>query len=270
MAPLGLLRFDGANHTDRRRTRRWHYRRGAHVNVTKHKPTLLLAALCAAPILSGCVGRDDPAASAAVEQPAGITDQGAVRVEDAAPAAETESPVPASVTPTAPGSPAPGGVAELPNRGWAVGNAGTVRFSVQNGGLVLDGVSPRSGWSEWVEDRGPEDIEVAFFRDNVEWRFVAELEFNGVKVETRQTTTGAQPGTYRVADVGEVEFRVDGGALTLVDVREQAGSTARVDEHDLDEIDVEFYGDNSRHRFAVDLDDGRIEVVVDQEAFARP
>ena len=182
-------------------------------------------------------------------QGGGSTAQGAVRVDDPDDGGETS---------TAPGTAAQSGT-------WTVGDAGEVEFGVENGALSLVEVRPSPGWTERLEERGSDEIEVDFFRDNVEWQFTADTDAGGLDVDTDQTINGAQAGVYRVGDAGEVEFRPEGGALALGDVSENPGWTSRVVEQSPEEIEVDFGRGNARQQFTAELDDGQLQVSVDQQ-----
>jgi hypothetical protein len=71
----------------------------------------------------------------------------------------------------------------------------------------------------------------------------------------------AQPGRWAVADAGFVEFDLTDGGLVLIDVTAADGWTARVDEEDADEIEVDFVQGSISHEIEIELDD-RLEVDV--------
>lgn len=76
---------------------------------------------------------------------------------------------------------------------------------------------------------------------------------------------GADPGRWAVGDSGWIEFdRTDDG-LVLLDVREASGWTARVDEEDADELEVEFRSGNVTRTIEVEIDDGRLEIDIDTD-----
>ncbi len=86
-----------------------------------------------------------------------------------------------------------------------------------------------------------------------------------MEIELKQDIEPAQAGTYQLGDAGEVEFQFDGSALTLVDVRTQEGWNAVVDEEASDEIEVDFMFGNVEWEFEAEVDDGELEVEIDQK-----
>jgi hypothetical protein len=75
-----------------------------------------------------------------------------------------------------------------------------------------------------------------------------------------QHPVAAEPGRWAVGDSGWVEFELTDDGLRLVEVTEADGWTARVDEDDRDEIEVEFRRGDVDRDFEVELDDGVLEV----------
>jgi hypothetical protein len=66
-----------------------------------------------------------------------------------------------------------------------------------------------------------------------------------------------------VADAGFVEFDLTDAGLVLIDVTAADGWTARVDEEDADEIEVDFVQGSISHEIEIELDDGRVELEID-------
>lgn len=75
-----------------------------------------------------------------------------------------------------------------------------------------------------------------------------------------QHPVAAEPGRWAVGDSGWVEFELTDDGLRLVEVTEAEGWTARVDEDDRDEIEVEFRQGNVDRDLEVEWDDGVLEV----------
>ncbi len=78
---------------------------------------------------------------------------------------------------------------------------------------------PNQGWKAEVEERSADEIEVAFLREDEEWRFDAEVDDGRPAVETGQKLRDAEGGTYRLGDVGAVEIRQQGDGISLVHTR---------------------------------------------------
>jgi hypothetical protein len=81
--------------------------------------------------------------------------------------------------------------------------------------------------------------------------------------------TGAPDGgsvqTVEAGEAGEVDIRViDRRQLELVDVREAAGWTHRIDAEERDEIEIDFRHDDGRRvELETEIEDGRLKVEVD-------
>ncbi len=56
-------------------------------------------------------------------------------------------------------------------------------------------------------------------------------------------------GVWEVGDAGEVEFRFENGALTLVDARPNSEWNVEIDEQSADEIEVDFVGGDTEWEF---------------------
>ncbi len=160
---------------------------------------------------------------------------------------------------------AAGESAEVRDGVWAVGDAGEVEFSFENGALELIDARPNEGWSVEIDEQSPDEIEVDFESGNVEWEMEIEVEGNQAEIEIDQDIDPAEPGTYEVGDAGEVEFQSGAEGLVLVDARANEGWNVVVDEQDAEEIEVEFTRDNVEWDFDAELDDGELDVEIDQE-----
>jgi hypothetical protein len=77
--------------------------------------------------------------------------------------------------------------------------------------------------------------------------------------------SGAAPAgveTVQAGEAGEVDVRIDGRRLELVEVREASGWTHTIDDVDDNEVDIDFRHDDGRLiELDIELeDDGRLEV----------
>lgn len=67
-------------------------------------------------------------------------------------------------------------------------------------------------------------------------------------------------GTWQVGDAGEVEFALEGGALSLTEVRPAEGWQHRVADEQPDEIEAHFTRDATDWKFEVELDAETMEI----------
>lgn len=148
---------------------------------------------------------------------------------------------------------------------WTVGDAGEVEFSFENGALELIDARSNPLWGVEIDEQSPDEIEVDFESGNVEWEMEIEVEGNEAEIEIDQDIDPAEPGTYQVGDAGEVEFQSGAEGLVLVDARANEGWDVVVDEQDAEEIEVEFTRGNVEWDFDAELDDGELDVEIDQE-----
>lgn len=161
---------------------------------------------------------------------------------------------------------AAGEPAEIRDGVWTVGDGGEVEFNFRNGALEFVDARPNSGWQVEVDDQSSDEIEVYFRQDNVEWKIEIETDdSNTAEIEIDQEIRGARDGVYEVGNAGEVEFTNEGGRLTLVDARANEGWNVVIDEEDADEIEVDFTRENVRWDFDAEIDDGRLDVDIQQD-----
>lgn len=151
---------------------------------------------------------------------------------------------------------------------WPVGAAGTVTFSIVDGELVLDDVTPADGWREEIDAQDADEIEVDLRRDDVEWEIEIELEDGGtiLEIEIRQDIEDADPGSYDLGDAGTFALEVDDDRLVLTDLSVTDGWTVVERDEEADEIELELT--NGPRGFDVEVEhgsDGRIEVEIDYE-----
>lgn len=147
---------------------------------------------------------------------------------------------------------------------WAIGDAGEVEFQQENGGLTLLETRPESDWQVRTEEESDE-IDAYFTQGNQEWHFEAEVDDGRLEIDLELDIDDAQPGLYEVGDAGSVEFDYYGSTLSLVDVQTNEGWQSSIEEEDSDEIEVDFARDNVEWDFEVEIDDGRLELEIDQE-----
>jgi hypothetical protein len=104
---------------------------------------------------------------------------------------------------------------------------------------------------------------VDFERGNVDWQI--EVETQDSEIEIDQTIEPAEPGAYEIADAGTVEIATEGRSLSLVDASANEGWNVSVDEETAEKIEVDFVRNGVRWDFDAELDDGELEVEVDQD-----
>lgn len=153
--------------------------------------SVCLALLVASSACGGTGSGQGAAGDAAQEQPApdqesgGSSDRGAASTEDTGNNDPNQGDGSAGSA---------GSTATEPRDGvWTVGDAGEVEFASENGSLSLVEARPASGWTERVEEQGPEEIEVDFFRDNLRYQFTAEIDDGQLEVQVDQQTVGMNP-----------------------------------------------------------------------------
>lgn len=180
------------------------------------------------------------------------------------------------------GSSATGEQTEERDGTYAVGDGGEVEFERTDQGLRLVEARPNPGWTTEINDRGPEDIDVEFRRDNVEWQFDAEIDDGGILLVDPadrdmvdrddnyddgggQATGGGQAGdrdgAYTVGNGGEVEFVREGNSLRLVEARPNPGWDPLVNDRGPEDVGVEFRKGNVEWQFDAEIEDGGILVV---------
>ncbi len=124
---------------------------------------------------------------------------------------------------------------------------------------------PADGWTVTDRDVDPDEIEIDFERDNVEWEIEVQIEGGILEVEIDQDIDPAEPGLYTVGAAGVVEFALDGGALQLLDATANDGWDVVIDEETATDIEVQFRRGNVEWEFDVDLGEGVIEIEIDFE-----
>jgi hypothetical protein len=189
-------------------------------------------------------------------EPTGDAAQGAGQQEQT----EQQEQQPAGAPLTAAGEPA-----EVRDGVWTVGDGGEVEFAFENGSLAFVDARPNEGWQVEIDEQDSDEIEVDFRQGGVEWTIEIETDGNNAEIEIDQTIEPAEAGTYEIADAGVVEFTSDGSALALVDARANEGWNVVVDEQTPEEIEVEFARDNVDWDFDAELDDGVLDIEIDQE-----
>jgi hypothetical protein len=151
---------------------------------------------------------------------------------------------------------------------WPVGDAGTVTFSLVDGALVLDDVTANDGWMMAIDEQDPDEIEVDFTRDNVEWQIEIEVEDDGriLAIEIDQDIEPADTGSYDIGDAGTFAFSVVDGRLVLDDLSIADDWTLVELDEEADEIEFELANGPRSFDVEVELeDDGTIELEIDYE-----
>ena len=110
-----------------------------------------------------------------------------------------------------------------------------------------------------------DDVEVHFLKGNVDWKFEVEID-NNMEISEEQDISQARGGTYKVGDAGEVQFRSDGGSLTLINVQTNTGWKATKREVSSDDIEIDFRQGKTKAEFGAELDDsGRLSLEINQK-----
>ncbi len=150
---------------------------------------------------------------------------------------------------------------------WRIGDAGTVTFSVSDGALSLDDVTPADGWEVTEEEVDDDEIDVDFERSGETYEFQVDLEDGGtvLKVDIDHDIDDADPGTFDLGDAGSITVSVDGGRLVLDDLTVGEGWEVATREEEDDEIEIDLVSGDRRWDVEFELDDGLLDVALDYE-----
>lgn len=153
----------------------------------------------------------------------------------------------------------------LTDGSWAVGDAGTVEFTVGESGLELVDAVAADGWSLSVDEESPEEIEVDFLLDEREYEM--EIQYGGgiLEIEVDLDIDPADPGTFEVGPGATAELAVEDGSVTLADLAVEDGWDVVEQDTADGEVEVEVRRDDVVWELAADVDDGRLEVEIDFE-----
>jgi hypothetical protein len=150
---------------------------------------------------------------------------------------------------------------------WQVGDAGTVTFSLADGRLSLDDVSPADGWQATEQEADGDEIDVTLERGDERYGFQVELESRGTVLEVRvdHEIDGADAGRFELGDAGSVTVSIDGDRLVLDDLTVADGWEVLSESLDDDELEIDLARGDQRWHLELELDDGRLEVERDYE-----
>jgi hypothetical protein len=153
---------------------------------------------------------------------------------------------------------------------WQVGDAGTVTFSLADGALVLDDVSPADGWDVTEQEADDDEIDVDLERDGEKYEFRVELEDGTIlEVDIDHDIDDAEPGTFELGDAGSVTVSIEGDRLVLDDLTVGDGWEVATREEGDDEIEIDLVRGDQRWDVEIELDDGRLDVERDYEVRGR-
>lgn len=154
---------------------------------------------------------------------------------------------------------------ELTDGRWAVGDAGFVEFAVSDGALSLIDASPNDGWEVTIDEDAPDEIEVDFRRGNQEYEMEIQLEGGILEIEIDLDIDPAEPGTFEIGPAATAELAVDGGAVTLADLRPNDGWDVTERDEEDGEVEIELRQGNVVWELDAEIDDGRLVVEIDFE-----
>ncbi len=237
----------------------------------KPSTTLGIGVLLAGLVLAGCSDDDDASPSpgeATTTAPTDATDE----------SNGTDTPADDANQPTTTGEPdesADGGEDDsnvisasdgvLSDGVWAVGDAGTVEFVLRDGQLELVEVLANDGWRVSIDERSPDEIEVDFERDNLEYEIEIEYENGILEIEIDLDIDPAEAGSFEIGPAGVVTVSVVDGRVVLDDLAVAEGWTVVEQDTDDGEVEVELRQGNMEWEFEAEFDDGRLEVEIDFE-----
>lgn len=153
---------------------------------------------------------------------------------------------------------------------WQVGEAGTVTFDLDEGGLSLVDVSAADGWSESIDENSGEEIEVDFERGDVDYTIEIEWDGGELEIEIDQDLDDAEAGRYELGQAGTVEIALEGASLSLVEVDAATGWNETDRDVESDDVDVELSASPEQWEFSADLDDGELDIELDYEVSGPP
>lgn len=148
---------------------------------------------------------------------------------------------------------------------WAVGDAGTVEFTIGDGGLELIEALPDDGWEHEIEVDGNEEIEVDFRQEGREHTIEIEYDDGVLEIEIDLEVDPAEPGTFALGPAGTVEIAVDGDDVRLVDLSPADGWDVTEQDTDDGEVDIQLRQGDVVWDFEAEVDDDRLEVHLDFE-----
>jgi virulence-associated protein VagC len=175
---------------------------------------------------------------------------------------------------------------------FTVRDAGEVEIERDGDRLILIEARPNPGWELEAEDEedeededdeeeeeeededddDDEEIEVTFVQGDREVEFEAEIDDGRLAIEIEETWRGIDPGSFTVADAGEVEIRRDGDRLIMVGVIANEGWDFEV-EHEDDEddsgdtVEFSFVSGDREAEFEAKIEDGVLEVEIETREY---
>lgn len=150
---------------------------------------------------------------------------------------------------------------------WQVGEAGTVSFSLEDGRLILDEVSPADGWEVTEQEADGDEIDVDLERGGETYEFQVDLEDDGTRlvVDIDHDLDDVEAGTFELGDAGSVTVSIDGDRLVLDDLTVADGWDVATREEESDEIEIDLVRGDQRWDLEIELDDGRLDVQRDYQ-----
>lgn len=221
--------------------------------MMRQKTMMIAGVIAAGALLAGCSGETTPSPSPGAEQ---VTSPSASATEptDGADAGSDDPGVGVAVD-------------EVRDGQWQVGDAGEVNFTADGGSLSLGDVKAADGWEQRVSDDKPDEIEVHFVRGDEKWKFEVELENGTMQISKQLTIMNASSGSYSVGNIATLDFRADGDALTVENVKTNEGWPVEKTDEDSDSVEVSFKmpdGAGSAE-FEAERDGGVVTVEISQK-----
>lgn len=224
------------------------------MRVTSGAAVTLAASLM---VLSGCSTAGEDAPSVPVSTSTVLATQ-----ESADPDAGASG----ERTPAGPAASSDGGVDEIRDGEWQIGDAGTVEFTYADGRLSLGAITGADGWQHRVGDEQDDELTVHFANGAARWKFEVELDSEGMEISKEFTLTDADAGIFEVGDAGEVSFSGAADAVTMGEVTPREGWTVTSRDESSSSVEIEFRDDSGgKAEFEVESDHGALEVEISQK-----
>jgi hypothetical protein len=171
--------------------------------------------------------------------------------------------VPGFEGPTTPTADVVGGETPQPftlANAFPAGDAGEVELDVDDDQLVLVEVRPDNDWTYRVEEDEDDEIQIDFLRNGSRIDFEATIDDTRLEVDVCTDVLQSVNDVYTLNEAGEVEARLVGDELELVQVRPAEGWIHEVEEGD-EEIEVVFGRGDLRVTFDLEVENGSLDAM---------
>ena len=194
---------------------------------------------------------------------------GAISTPHTDPTTSTTAGTSTSQAPTTPTDEISAADGTLSDGVWQVGEAGTVEFTLDDGGLTLVEAKANEGWRMSIDEESSDEIEVDFERDNLDYQIEIEHRDGVLEIEIDLDIDPADPDSFAVGPGGDVTISVTGDNVVLDDLTVSDEWTVVEQDTDDGEVEVTLRRDDVKWEFKAEIDDGRLDVEIDFEIEGR-